>query len=53
MNGDNVTYFDSIKVEHIPKIICTQNIFRVQADDSMCGYFVMDLLTLCWKVRVC
>ena len=47
LNND-VTYFDSFGVEHIPKEIKTfidnkiikTNIFRIQADDSiMCGYF--------------
>ena len=48
--NNNVTYFDSFGVEHIPKEIRTftfignknikTNIFRVQAYDSiMCGYF--------------
>ena len=45
---NNVTYFDSFKVEHIPEEIRTfisninikTNIFRIQAHDSiMCGYF--------------
>ena len=45
---NNVTYFDSFRVEHIPKEIKTfignknikANIFRTQAYDSiMCGYF--------------
>ena len=43
----NVIYFDSFGVEHIPKEIRTfisnknmkRNIFRIQAFDSMCGYF--------------
>ena len=47
-NNDDVTYFDSFGVEHIPKEIkafinnknLTTNIFRIQAYDSiMCGYF--------------
>ena len=47
LNND-VTYFDSFGVEHIPKEIKTfisnknikTNIFRIQAYDSiMCGYF--------------
>ena len=47
-NSDNVTYFDSFRVEHIPKEIkklianknIKTNIFRIQAYDSiMCGYF--------------
>ena len=46
--SNNVTYFDSFGVEHIPKEIRTYinnkniktNIFRIQAYDSiMCGYF--------------
>ena len=47
-NNNNVIYFDSFGVEHIPKEIkgfinnknIITNIFRVQAYDSiMCGYF--------------
>ena len=56
MNGDNVTHFDRFGVEYIPKEIknfignknITTNICRIQANDSiMCGYFLLDLLTLC------
>ena len=46
---DDVAYFDSFGIEHIPKDIktfigrslsITTNIFRIQAYDSiMCGYF--------------
>ena len=48
VNDDNVTYFDSFGVEHIPKEIrkfvgnknIITNIYRVQAYNSiMCGYF--------------
>ena len=48
VQNNNVTYFDSFGVEHIPKEIkrfinnknIKTNIFRVQAYDSiMCGYF--------------
>ena len=49
VNNNDVTYFDSFGVEHIPKEIeafinrslyITTNIFRIQAYDSiMCGYF--------------
>ena len=48
MNAKNVTYFDSFRVEHIPKEIrkffrnknIIRNIYRIQAYDSiMCGYF--------------
>ena len=49
INNNNVTYFDSFGVEHIPKEIKTfinnknikTNIFRTQAYDSiMCAYFL-------------
>ena len=53
VNNNNVTYFDSFSVEHIPKEIkafidcslsTTTNIFRIQAYDSMmCGYFSIGL----------
>ena len=49
LKNNNVTYFDSFAVEHIPKEIkkfightssLTVNIFRIQVYDSiMCGYF--------------
>ena len=48
MQNNNVTYFDSFGVEHIPKEIkkfiknksITANISRIQTYDSvMCGYF--------------
>ena len=48
VHNDDVTYFNSFGVEHIPKEIKTfinnknikTNIFRIQAYDSiMCGYF--------------
>ena len=60
VSNNNVTYFDSFGVEHIPKEIkafienrnIKTNIFRIQAYDSiMCGYFVLDLLILCLKLR--
>ena len=47
VNGNNVTYFESFGVEHIPKEIrkfignknIITNIYRIQAYDSiMCGY---------------
>ena len=54
MNGDNVIYFESLGVEHIPKEIrkfignkdITTNIFRIQAYECV-GTFVLDILTLC------
>ena len=49
VNDDNVTYFDSSRVEYIPKENekfidnknITTNIYRIQANDSIvvCGYF--------------
>ena len=51
--NNNVTYFDSFKVEHIPKeikifidkpIVAT-NIFRIQEYDSvLCGYFCIGFI---------
>ena len=55
--NNNITYFDSFEVEHIPKEIKTfinnknikTNIFRIQAYDSiMCGYFCIGLYAQ-WK----
>ena len=57
VNNNNITYFDSFEVEHIPKEIKTfinnknikTNIFRIQAYDSiMCGYFCIGLYAQ-WK----
>ena len=52
--NNNVTYFDSFGVQHIPKEIKTfinnnikniTNIFRIQAYDSiMCGYFCIGFI---------
>ena len=59
--NNNVTYFDSFGVEHIPKEIkifidkpiVVANIFRIQAYDLiMCGYFALDLLVLCLQARL-
>ena len=53
MQNNNVTYFASFGVEHIPKEIRTfignknikTNIFRIQAYDSiMCGYFSLGFI---------
>ena len=51
-NNNNVIYFDSFGVEHIPKEIKAfitnkniTNIFRIQAYDSrMCGYFCIGFI---------
>ena len=53
LNNNDVTYFDSFGVEHIPKKIkkfigsknVMANIFRIQAYDSiMCGYFCIGFI---------
>ena len=53
VDNNNVTYFDSFGVEHIPKEIkafinnknIKTNIFRIQAYDSvMCGYFCIGFI---------
>ena len=53
VNNDDVTYFDSFGVEHIPKEIKTfinnknikTNIFRIQAYDLiMCRYFCIGFI---------
>ena len=54
VQNNNVTYFDSFGVEHIPKQIkvfinhslsITTNIFRIQAYDSiMCEYFCIGFI---------
>ena len=55
---NDVTYFDSFGVEHIPKEIKTfisnknikTNIFRIQAYDSiMCGYFCIGFINFMLK----
>ena len=53
VNTKTVTYFDSFRVEHIPKEIkkfisnkiIIANLFRIQAYDSvMCGYFCVGFI---------
>ena len=53
IQNNDVTYFDSFEVEHIPKEIRTfignknikTNVFRIQAYDSiMCGYFCIGFI---------
>ena len=55
-NDNNVTYFDSFGVEHIPKEIekfvmnknVVTNAYRIQAYDLICvDTFVLNLLILC------
>ena len=56
--NNNVTYFDSFGVEHIPKEIekfigsknVISSIFRIQAYDSiLCGYFCIGLINFMFK----
>ena len=58
VNNNNVTYFDSFRVEHIPKEIkkfignknITSNIYRIQEYDSiMCGYFCIGFIDFMLK----
>ena len=61
VQNNNVTYFDSFGVEHIPKEIkafmghslsITTNIFRVQGYDSiMCGYFCIGFIDFILKEK--
>ena len=58
VKNNNITYFDSFGVEHIPKEIkafiknknIKTNIFRIQAYDSiMCGYFCIGFIDFMFK----
>ena len=57
VNNNNVTYFDSFDVEHIPKEIIKfienrnikANIFRIEGYDSMCGYFCIGFIDFMFK----
>ena len=55
VDGDSVTYFQSLRDENIPKEIekfignknITTNIYRMQANDSiMCGYFCIGFIDM-------
>ena len=61
MNNNNITYFYSFGVEHIPKEIkefvkninITANIFRIQAyNPVMCRYFCNGFIVLCLKEKL-
>ena len=61
VQSNDVTYFGSFGVEHIPEEIRTffsnknikTNIFKIQAYDSiMFGFFVLDLLIVCLQERL-
>ena len=60
VKSNDITYFDSLGVEHIPKEIIKfisrknviANIFRIQAYDSiMCGYFCIGFINFMFKVK--
>ena len=58
LNAENVTYFDSLRIEHIPKEIrkfirnknIITNTYRIQAYDSiMCVYFCIGFIVFMLK----
>ena len=58
IKNNYITYFDSFRVEHVPKEIkkfisnrnIKTNIFRIQAYDSiMCGYFCIGFIDFMFK----
>ena len=60
MNVENVTHFDSIGFEHMPKEIrnligsknIITNIYRIQAYDSiMCGHFCIGFIDFILKCK--
>ena len=60
INFNNITYFDSFGVEHIPKEVekfennnsIITDIYRIQANDSiMCGYFCIGFINFMLKVK--
>ena len=60
VKNNDITYFDSFGVEHIPKEITKfiknknikTNIFRIQAYDSiMCGYFCIGFIDFMFKEK--
>ena len=60
VNGENVTYFDSFGVEHVPKEVkkfignkyIITNICRIQAYDSiMCGCFCIGFIDFMLKSK--
>ena len=61
MNAENVTYFDSFRVEYIPKEIKNFirnknrkiNIYKMQAYDSIiCGYFCIGFIDFMLKDKI-
>ena len=61
VHNNDVTYFHSFGVEHIPKEIkgfidnknIKTNIFRIQAYDSIkCGYICIGFIDLCLQEKI-
>ena len=61
MNAKNITFFDSFRVEHIPKEVkkfignenVTTNIYSIQACDSiMCRYFCIGFIDFILKGKI-
>ena len=61
VKNNDITYFDSFRVEHIPKEIkkfignknVIANIFRIQAYDSiLCGYFCIGFINFMFKGKI-
>ena len=56
-NNKTVTYFDSFGIEHIPKEVnkfigirnIISNIYRIQNDSIICGYFCIDFIHYMFK----
>ena len=60
MNANNIVYFDSFGVEHVPKEIkiftgnknIIANIYKIQTCDSiMCGYFCIGFIDFMLKCK--
>ena len=60
LNAENVTYVESFGVEYIPKEIrklignknVETNTYKIQAYDSMCGYFCIEFIDLMLKGNI-
>ena len=61
MNAENVTYFESFRVEHVPKEVkkfvgnknIIINVYRIQPYDSiMCGYFCIRFTDFMLKGKI-
>ena len=55
MNAENVTYFDRTYFKHISYFIGNKNvitnIYRIQAYNSMCGYFCIRFIDFILKSK--